>query len=170
VEALLAEPLLATHSPTPGAFERGVVACTGNEFCRFAIVETKARAATWARELDRRLGPDEAGDGIVRMHFSGCPASCAQPQIADIGFRGETAHRGDRILEAVDIGLGGSLGTDAAFVDWVEGARPVDEVPEALAGLLARYRAERRDGEAFHQWARRLPNAELRATLRERRP
>jgi len=170
LDALLAEPLLATHSPSPGAFERGVVACTGNEFCRFAIVETKARAATWARELDRRLGPDEAGDGIVRMHFSGCPASCAQPQIADIGFRGETAHRDDRILEAVDIGIGGSLGTDAAFVDWVEGARPVDEVPEALAGLLARYRAERRDGEAFHQWARRLPNAELRATLRERRP
>jgi len=170
VEALLAESLLATHSPTPGAFERGVVACTGNEFCRFAIVETKARAATWARELDRRLGPDEAGDGIVRMHFSGCPASCAQPQIADIGFRGETAHRDDQILEAVDIGLGGSLGTDAAFVDWVEGAKPVDEVPEALAGLLTRYRAERRDGEAFHQWARRLPNAELRATLQERRP
>ena len=170
VEALLAEPLLATHSPTPGAFERGVVACTGNEFCRFAIVETKARAATWARELDRRLGPDEAGDGIVRMHFSGCPASCAQPQIADIGFRGETAHRDDQILEAVDVGLGGSLGTDAAFVDWVEGAKPVDEVPEALAGLLTRYRAERRDGEAFHQWARRLPNAELRAILQGGRP
>ena len=168
VEGLLAEPLLATYSPNPGAFERGVVACTGNEFCRFAIVETKARAATWARELDRRLGPDEAGDGIVRMHFSGCPASCAQPQIADIGFRGETAHRDDQILEAVDIGLGGSLGTDAAFVDWVEGSRPVDEVPEALAALLTRYRAERRDGEAFHQWARRLPNHELRATLRGR--
>jgi ferredoxin-nitrite reductase len=168
VEALLAEPLLATYSPDPGAFERGVVACTGNEFCRFAIVETKARAATWARELDRRLGPDEAGDGIIRMHFSGCPASCAQPQIADIGFRGETAHRDDQILEAVDIGVGGSLGTDAAFVDWVEGAKPVDEVPEALAALLIRYRAERRDGEAFHQWARRLPNDELRATLRGR--
>jgi ferredoxin-nitrite reductase len=170
VDRLLAEPLLATHSPSPGPFERGVVACTGNEFCRFALVETKARAATWARELDRRLGLDEAGDGIVRMHFSGCPASCAQPQIADIGFRGETAHRDDRILEAVDIGLGGSLGTDAAFVDWVEGAKPVDEVPEALAGLLTRYRAERRDGEAFHQWARRLPNAELRATLQGGRP
>jgi ferredoxin-nitrite reductase len=170
VEAVLAEPLLATHSPSPGAFERGVVACTGNEFCRFALVETKARAATWARELDRRLGPDEAGGGIVRMHFSGCPASCAQPQIADIGFRGEAGHRDDQILEAVDIGLGGSLGTDAAFGDWVEGAKPVDEVPEALADLLTRYRAERRDGEAFHQWARRLPNAELRATLQGRRP
>jgi ferredoxin-nitrite reductase len=168
VEALLAEPLLGTYSPNPGAFERGVVACTGNEFCRFAIVETKARAATWARELDRRLGPDEAGGGIVRMHFSGCPASCAQPQIADIGFRGETAHRDDQILEAVDIGLGGSLGTDAAFGDWVEGAKPVDEVPEALVALLTRYRAERRDGEAFHQWARRLPNDELRSTLRGR--
>jgi ferredoxin-nitrite reductase len=170
LDALLAESLLATHSPSPGAFERGVVACTGNEFCRFAIVETKARAATWARELDRRLGPDEAGDGIIRMHVSGCPASCAQPQIADIGFRGETAHRDGQILEAVDVGLGGSLGTDAAFVDWVEGAKPVDEVPEALAGLLTRYRAERRDGEAFHQWARRLPNAELRAILQGGRP
>jgi ferredoxin-nitrite reductase len=170
VGELLAEPLLARHSPSPGPFERGVVACTGSEFCRFAIVETKARAATWARELDRRLGADEAGDGIVRMHFSGCPASCAQPQIADIGFRGETAHRGDQILEAVDVGLGGSLGIDAAFVDWVEGAKPVDEMPEALAGLLGRYRAERRDGEAFHQWARRLPNAELRATLQGGRP
>jgi ferredoxin-nitrite reductase len=170
VGALLAEPLLATHSPTPGAFERGVVACTGSEFCRFALVETKARAASWARELDRRLGPDEAGDGIVRMHFSGCPASCAQPQIADIGFRGETAHRGEAIVEAVDVGLGGSLGTDAGFVDWVEGAKPVDELPEALAGLLTRYRAERRDGERFHQWARRLPNAELRATLQGGRP
>jgi ferredoxin-nitrite reductase len=170
VGALLAEPLLAEHSPAPGAFERGVVACTGSEFCRFALVETKARAAQWARELDRRLGPDQTGDGVVRMHFSGCPASCAQPQIADIGFRGETAHRGDQILEAVDIGLGGSLGTDAAFVDWVEGAKPVDELPEALAALLTRYRAERRGGETFHQWARRLPNAELRATLQGGRP
>ncbi len=66
------------------------------------------------------------------MHFSGCPASCAQPQIADVGFRGDTAHVGDHLVEAVDIGLGGSLGSDAAFIDWIEGARPVDEVPEAL--------------------------------------
>jgi ferredoxin-nitrite reductase len=166
LDALLAEPLLATHSPTPGAFERGVVACTGSEFCRFAIVETKARAAQWARELDRRIGPDpDAGLPIVRLHFSGCSASCAQPQVADVGFRGETAHDGDAIVEGVDVGLGGSLGTDAAFIDWVEGARPVAEVPDALVRLVGRWRAERRAGEAFHQWCRRLPNAELRATL-----
>jgi ferredoxin-nitrite reductase len=169
LDALLAEPLLETHSPSPGAFERGVVACTGSEFCRFAIVETKARAARWARELDRRLGPDQAdgadGPPIMRMHFSGCSASCAQPQIADVGFRGETAHSGEEIVEGVDVGLGGSLGTDAAFIDWVEGAKPVGEVPDALVRLVGRYRAERRAGEAFHQWCRRLPNAELRATL-----
>ena len=166
LDELLAEPLLAEHSPDPAPFERGAVACTGSEFCRFAIVETKARAVQWARHLDRTLATD-AADGIIRMHFSGCSASCAQPQIADIGFRGEIAHTDDAIVEAVDIGLGGSLGADAAFIDFVEGAKPVDEVPDALVGLLEQYRAERRDGERFHQWCRRLPNGELRVALRQ---
>jgi ferredoxin-nitrite reductase len=164
VDELLAEPLLARHSPNPGAFERGAVACTGSEFCRFAIVETKARAVEWARHLDTVLGGRD-DEGIIRMHFSGCSASCAQPQIADVGFRGETAHTDGEIVEGVDIGLGGSLGTDAAFIDWVEGAKPVGEVPDALVAVVTRYRDERRDGERFHEWARRTPNAELRATL-----
>jgi ferredoxin-nitrite reductase len=174
VDRLLDEELLQKYSPFPGPFERGVVACTGSEFCRFAVVETKERAVTWARWLDSQLssangsGGEKRQDndgGIIRMHFSGCPASCAQPQIADIGFRGDTAHVGDHLVEAVDIGLGGSLGSDAAFIDWIEGARPVDEVPEALLRVVTRYRAERRDGEAFHSWARRIPNEELRIIL-----
>jgi ferredoxin-nitrite reductase len=172
LDDLLAEPLLEDHSPNPGPFARGAAACTGSEFCRFAVVETKARALQWARFLDDELGADwsEAnggsnGDGIVRMHFSGCSASCAQPQIADIGFRGETAHLPDRISEAVDIGLGGSLGAEAGFIDWVEGAKPVDDVPDALVRVLRRYRAERRPDEPFHRWSRRVANADLRATL-----
>ncbi len=185
LDDLLAEALMAKYSPFPGPFERGVVACTGSEFCRFAVVETKERAVTWARRLDAALagsplagspltgsplseGPhrDGADDaGVIRMHFSGCPASCAQPQVADIGFRGDTAHVGERIVEAVDIGLGGSLGPDAGFIDWVENARPVDDVPEALLRVVQRYRDERRAGETFHNWARRTPNDELRATL-----
>ena len=176
VDRLLGEELLQKYSPYPGPFERGVVACTGNEFCRFAVVETKERAVTWARWLDARLADSDGAEpgrngkgredaGIIRMHFSGCPASCAQPQIADIGFRGDTAHVGEHLVEAVDIGLGGSLGSDAGFIDWVEGARPVDDVPEALLRVVTRYRAERRDGEAFHNWARRVPNEELRGTL-----
>jgi ferredoxin-nitrite reductase len=166
---LLAEPLLAEHSPTPGPFQRGAVACTGSEFCRFAIVETKARALQWAQWLDRHVdldGDGDDGDDVVRLHLSGCSASCAQPQIADIGLRGEVAHTPDAIVEAVDVGLGGSLGTDAAFIDWVEGAQPAEEVPAALLGLLERFRAERRPHERFHQWCRRVPNDELRATLR----
>lgn len=161
---LLEEPLLKIHSPNPGPFERGAVACTGNEFCRFAIVETKARALQWARYMDEHVEPN--GQGIVRMHFSGCSASCAQPQIADIGFRGETAKTADTIVEGVDVGLGGSLGTDAGFIDWVEGAKPAEEIPEALLRLYRRFEAEHRDNERFHEWARRVPNRELQATIR----
>jgi ferredoxin-nitrite reductase len=160
----LAEPLLQIHSPNPKPFERGAVACTGNEFCRLAIVETKARALQWAQELDRRVQIDDAE--IIRMHFSGCSASCAQPQIADVGFRGETAKTATAIVEGVDIGLGGSLGRDAAFIDWVEGAKPADEVPDAMVRLFDRYGEERREGELFHEWARRVPNEGLRETIR----
>ncbi len=166
VDDLLSEELVRKYSPYPGPFERGVVACTGNEFCRFAVVETKARAVLWARRLDEALGGEPVADaGIIRMHFSGCSASCAQPQIADIGFRGDTAHLGERIVEAVDIGMGGSLGLEAGFIDWIENARPVDDVPDALLRAVHRYQRERRDGETFHGWARRTPNDELRATL-----
>jgi ferredoxin-nitrite reductase len=164
LDDLLAEPLLGRYSPNPGSFERGVVACTGSEFCRFAIVETKIRGLEWAREMDRRVG--DLGQEAVRMHFSGCSASCAQPQIGDIGFRGETAKKDDAIVEGVDIGLGGSLGKDAAFIDWVDGARPADEVPDALVAVFERFKEERREGERFHEWARRQQNKELRETLR----
>ncbi|MDQ3856703.1 MAG: ferredoxin--nitrite reductase, partial [Chloroflexota bacterium] len=164
LSALLAEPLLQTHSPDPGPFERGVVACTGSEFCRFGIVETKARALEWARHMDSQV--TASGPEPVRMHFSGCSASCAQPQIADIGFRGEVAKTADGITEGVDIGLGGSLGHDAAFIDWVEGAKPVAEVPDALVRLYKRYESDARTGERFHEWCRRIPNAELRETVR----
>ncbi|HEX7101422.1 MAG TPA: hypothetical protein VF201_02150 [Nitrolancea sp.] len=162
---LLAEPLLQTYSPNPKPFTRGVVACTGSEFCRFAIVETKSRAVAWARYLDEHVTPN--GNDIIRMHFSGCSASCAQPQIGDIGFRGEVANTPDGLVEGVDIGLGGSLGRDAAFIDWVDGSKQVDDVPAALVGLFNRFAAEHRPDERFHEWVRRTPNADLRRTLRE---
>jgi ferredoxin-nitrite reductase len=171
VDDLLAESLLQTYSPFPGPFERGVVACTGSEFCRFAVVETKERAVKWARTLDAKLsegganGGGAADAGVIRMHFSGCSASCAQPQIADIGFRGDIAHVDEHIEEAVDIGLGGSLGPDAAFIDWVTGAMPVDKVPDALLRVVSRYQVERRAEEPFYQWARRTPQGELASTL-----
>ena len=183
LDDLLAEPLMQAYSPFPGPFERGVVACTGSEFCRFAVVETKERAVKWARTLDAQLSSsddtarDKTGEGpehrsatardagIIRMHFSGCSASCAQPQIADIGFRGDIAHVEEHIEEAVDIGLGGSLGPDAAFIDWVAGAVPVERVPGALLRVVSRYRDEHRPNEPFYLWARRTAPEELRSTL-----
>ncbi|MGH9043521.1 MAG: nitrite/sulfite reductase, partial [Acidimicrobiales bacterium] len=178
LDDLLAEDLITKYSPYPGPFERGVVACTGSEFCRFAIVETKERAVKLARRLDASLEamgssppvPVElcrANDrqrsdrGVVRLHFSGCPAGCAQPQIADIGLRGEIAHVDEHIEEAVDIGLGGSLGPDAAFIDWIAGAVPVDRLEAAIEGLLVRFARDRRGDEPFYGWARRVDNSEL---------
>ncbi len=168
LDDLLAEPCLKTYSPFPRPFTRGVVACTGSEFCRFAVVETKERAVSWARELDARLGPDGAdrGDaGVLRLHFSGGSASCAQPQVADIGFRGDIAHVGGHIEEAVDVGLGGSLGPDAAFIDWIAGAVPADRIPDAIVSVVQQYRAERRPDEAFSNWARRSSRDHLRSLV-----
>ena len=181
IDALLAEDLLQKYSPYPGPFTRGVVACTGSEFCRYAIVETKERAVKWARFLDEQLAGEAVGGrpapgghsgpkedaGVIRMHFSGCSASCAQPQIADIGFRGEVAHVGNHLAEAVDIGMGGSLGADPGFIDWIEHARPVNDVPDALLRVVRRYQSERRVDEPFYNWARRVPNDDLRRTLAE---
>ncbi|MGH9169810.1 MAG: nitrite/sulfite reductase [Acidimicrobiales bacterium] len=174
LDALLAETLLSRYSPFPAPFERGVVACTGSEFCRFAIVETKAQAVTWAKEMDRRYAAGFGGgtgqrerpaDAVVRMHFSGCPASCAQPQIADIGFRGETAHVADQIVEAVDISFGGSLGIDAGFGEWAAGALPVGDVADSIGRVVERYLSERRPLERFHEWSRRSPRESLQLTL-----
>jgi ferredoxin-nitrite reductase len=105
------------------------------------------------------------------MHMSGCSASCAQPQIADIGFRGETVkvetegNVDDDIVEGMDFGLGGSLGTDNAFLDWVETAVPAGSVIPALEQLFSTYADERHEGERFYEWTRRVDNDRLRTVM-----
>ncbi|ARS89616.1 nitrite/sulfite reductase [Natrarchaeobaculum aegyptiacum] len=186
VDDLLAEPFAQEYSPDPGPFSRGAVGCTGNEFCTYAIIETKQRTKRWARELDERIDvPDEIE--AIRMHMSGCSASCAQPQIADIGFRGETvklddegepprgsddasgqrprAQDGSSIVEGMDFGLGGALGADNEFLDWIERAVPADAVIPAIEQLFESYAAERDDGERFYEWARRTDNDRLRTIM-----
>ena len=160
------------YSPNSGPFTRGVVACTGNEFCRYAITETKARAVQLARRLDARLG-DLAPDSPLRtsglrIHLSGCSASCAQPQIADVGLRG-AIHKGETHLEeAYDVGLGGALGPEAGFIDWIESAVPARDLEEDIIRVARAYEDERRDGETFTAWTRRTSVNELRMTLNGR--
>ncbi|NGM70075.1 ferredoxin--nitrite reductase [Natronolimnobius sp. AArcel1] len=179
VEDLLAEPFAQEYQPDPGPFSRGAVGCTGNEFCNYAIIETKKRTKRWARELDERINtPDDLE--VVRMHMSGCSASCAQPQIADIGFRGETVkldedeapddiqapnEEGDNLVEGMDFGLGGSLGTDNEFLDWVQTAVPAHAVIPALEKLFDAYGEDRNDDERFYAWCRRVDNERLREIM-----
>jgi ferredoxin-nitrite reductase len=174
LDALLNEPFARKYRPDPGPFSRGAVGCTGSEFCSYGIVETKQRVRRWAKALDRRIDtPDDLE--VVRMHLSGCSASCAQPQIADIGFRGETVkvddperttnEEGDAVVEGMDVGLGGSLGGDNEFLDWVEAAVPADAVVPALEQLFAAFADERHDGERFYQWCRRVDTDRLRTVM-----
>jgi len=181
VDDLLAEPFARDYQPDPGPFARGAVGCTGSEFCNYGIIETKKRVKRWARKLDERIDTPEDLD-VVRMHMSGCSASCAQPQIADIGFRGETvqvdadgnedipedAEAGDyeALVEGMDFGLGGSLGADNEFIDWVETAVPARAVVPALEELFAAYADERHEGERFYEWCRRVGNDRLRSVMR----
>jgi len=150
------------------------VGCTGSEFCNYGIIETKNRVRRWAKALDRQIDTPDDLD-VVRMHMSGCSASCAQPQIADIGFRGETVNvndpegttneEGDNIVEGMDFGLGGSLGSDNEFLDWVENAVPAGSVIPALEQLFDAYADERSDDERFYEWCRRVDNDRLRQIM-----
>ena len=151
LDAFLAEPLLDDYAPDPSPFERGSIACTGTEFCSLSIVETKNRQVRFARWLKQNV---DLPDGIeeFHIHLSGCTASCAQPQIADVSLRGMKTRKNGEAVEALDIGLGGGLGEDPRFADWVAQRVPADEVPGAIENLLANFAEAREDGESFREF------------------
>ena len=130
-QALLREPLLRDFSPAPSPFFRGMVACTGTDFCNLAQIQTKGLAVELSTALERKFG---AGGSPFTMHWSGCPAGCGNHEAADIGFRGMKVNVGDRIIEAVAIYAGGRTGPDA-----LAGKQLLDVVPcdGALADVVA---------------------------------
>ena len=151
LEDLKNEPLLEDYSPTPSPFMRGSIACTGTEYCSLSIVETKNRQVRYARWLKDNVElPADHED--FHIHLSGCTASCAQPQIADVSLRGMKTRKNGEPVEALDIGLGGGLGEDPRFADWVEMRVPADEVPGAIRNLVERFKDQRADGETFRDF------------------
>ena len=104
---LLDEPLLSRFSPTPHAFDRGLVSCTGKDYCNLALIETKALGKQLADSLAARF-PDAAP---LTMHWSGCPAGCGNHQAADIGFQGAKARVDGEVVDAVSIFVGGRTGS-----------------------------------------------------------
>mgnify|MGYP000041246762 FL=1 len=152
VDELLAEPLLAKHRPEPNPFVRGAMACTGTEFCSLALVETKARTAAMLRWLRDNVDlPDDVDQ--LKIHFSGCTADCGQANTADIGLLGMRARKDGEMVEAVDIGVGGGMGEDPSFVEYVQQRVPADEAPGAIRNLIEAFAERRELGQTFREWA-----------------
>jgi sulfite reductase (ferredoxin) len=143
---------------SPSVFRRHTMACTGIEFCKLAIVETKARAGQVIAELERRL-PDFTEP--VTINVNGCPNSCARIQTADIGLKGSLVTAADGTqTEGFQIHLGGSLaggdGSSSGFGRKIRGLKTTaDELPDYLERVLRRFQAGRGPDETFAGWASR---------------
>jgi sulfite reductase (ferredoxin) len=164
VEALVAELEAADLQVRPSVFRRHTMACTGIEFCKLAIVETKARAMDLIDELERRL-PDF--DTPVTINLNGCPNSCARIQTGDIGLKGSLVVDSEgRQVEGFQVHLGGTLsGGDAAgsgFGRKVRGLKTTaEELPDYVERVLRRFQANREPGEAFSAWTVRASDEDL---------
>jgi ferredoxin-nitrite reductase len=167
VDDLLDEPLLDRYPPEPSPFQRGGMACTGTEFCSLALTETKVRLARTLRWLrDNVELPDDVDH--LHVHFSGCTADCGHANTADIGLLGMRARKDGEMVEAMDIGVGGGLGEEPSFVEWIRQRVPADEVPGALRNLIEAFAAHREErvvpperrngdgaaveGQTFREW------------------
>ncbi|MFI8966788.1 nitrite/sulfite reductase [Streptomyces sp. NPDC053493] len=145
---------------TPSPFRRGTMACTGIEFCKLAIVETKGRGSSLIDELERRI-PEF--DEPITININGCPNACARIQVADIGLKGQLVldDDGNRV-EGYQVHLGGALGLEAGFGRKVRGLKVTSaELPDYVERLLKRFQAEREDGERFATWAARASEEAL---------
>jgi sulfite reductase (ferredoxin) len=145
------------------AFWRGAVACTGSEFCKLAITETKAFTRWLVEELEERL---PAFDQQLKLNVTGCPNSCGQHRIADIGLEGKKLKVNGCIQDAYYFCLGGAVGEHAGFGRPIGFRCTANEVPDAIERLLRSYLDERHAGENLRQFffARHSESA-LRAFL-----
>lgn len=161
--AVLARELEAAGLPVGGSpFWRGAIACTGTEFCKLAITETKSFTRWLVDALEERV---PQFDQQLKLNVTGCTNSCGQHWIADIGLEGKKMKRGKETTDAYYFSLGGAVG------EYQRIARPVgyrcaaDEVPGAIARLLTAYLTQRRHGENLRAYFARFSDEELRAQL-----
>ncbi|MGZ9934108.1 nitrite/sulfite reductase [Streptomyces sp. NC-S4] len=144
----------------PSPFRRGTMACTGIEFCKLAIVETKARGASLIDELERRL-PDFAEP--LTININGCPNACARIQVADIGLKGQLVLDDDgNQVEGYQVHLGGALGLEAGFGRKVRGLKVTSAgLPDYVERVVKHYEEQREDGERFAAWVARADEKSL---------
>lgn len=143
-------------------FQRGTLSCTGSEFCKLAITETKRFSIGLAQEMERRL----PGFGEqVKVHVAGCPNSCGQHWIADVGLQGVLLEERGEKVEGFDFFVGGGLGARAALAKRVGYRAPSHEVANALERLFRSYLSSRHESEHFRDWVERVGEARVKALL-----
>ncbi|GAB3183979.1 sulfite reductase SirA [Nesterenkonia halophila] len=154
--------------PAPSVFRRSTIACTGIEFCKLAIVETKANAATAVGELEERLADvAEQMPQRLTLHINGCPNSCARIQTADIGLKGQLLPDGDGGKSpGYQVHLGGGLTSeqrdDPGLGRTVRGLKvTTEELVDYVETLVRRFLAERSADETFGEWAHRADEERL---------
>ena len=130
--ALMSEPLLEALPCQPPGIIRGLVACTGIDYCHFALIETKDIAQRTARALADKV----AADRRVSMHWSGCPAGCGNHAAADIGLLGKNIRVGEELVDAVDVFVGGRMGPNPKPGVKVLEDVPCSDLPRVLEGIL----------------------------------
>ena len=149
----------------PSTWRQNTMACTGIEFCKLAIVETKARAISMIGDLEKRLADLDVN---ISINVNGCPNACARTQVADIGLKGQLVPGPDgELVEGFQVHLGGGLamaaGEQASLGRKLRGLKTTaDELVEYVERLARRYAADRTEGESFAQWVTRADEEELR--------
>jgi sulfite reductase (ferredoxin) len=143
-------------------FWRGAIACSGTEFCKLAITETKSFSRWLVEELEERL---PGFDQDLKLHVTGCPNSCGQHWIADIGIEGKKIKYHDRLVDAYYFCLGGAVGLHQGTARPVGYRCAASEVPDAIERLLKVYLAERTTGENLRKFFARHNETELRDFL-----
>lgn len=145
----------------PSEFRRGVLACTGIEFCKLALVETKARARNVVEELERRLPRFKVP---FTIHVNGCPNACARTQVADVGLKGMVQSDADgNLVEVFQVHLGGSLGATTQLARKTRALKVrAEDLPDYIERLARRFLDQREGDETFAEWAHRADEDDLR--------
>ncbi len=146
----------------PTVFYRGAVACTGTEFCKLAIAETKGFAKWLVGEMEERL-PEF--DQQLRLHVTGCTNSCGQSWIADLGLEGKKLKKDGKMVDAFYFCVGGAVGEHAGIARQIGYRAAAEDCPEAIERLLRGYLKQRSEGENLRSYFRRTSDEELRAQL-----
>ena len=145
----------------PSEFRRGLLSCTGLEYCKLAHVTTKSRAIELADELEERFGDL---DSPITISLNGCPNACARHQVSDIGFKGQMVVNGEgEKVEGFQVHLGGTIGEGANFGRKLRGHKVLStELTDYVTRVVQHYVDHREEGEIFRQWVVRADEADLR--------